>query len=147
MKATKITLIILSALLISVTMWALNESEEDRSQKVTFEDTHVVSLEEAAEFTARYRAQMDEGETKIGGMFARSAIDRIMNQDGVMGLRYYHGLNAEGENVIVLVGVDKDNRDMLHGELAEMALPCPPFCFDENELNSNVSMAKAQLNQ
>jgi len=145
MKVTKITLAILTVLFFSVTMWALTEGTEDNSKMVTFEDTHVVSLDEAAEFTARYRSQMDEGETKVGGFFARAAIDRIMSQDGVMGLRYYHGLNADGENVLVLVGVDKENRDMIHGELAEMALPCPPFCYDENPLNSNVSMAKAQL--
>lgn len=98
-------------------------------------EDHSISLSDAAEMTARYRAQMAPGQIK-GGFFGRDALEAILNQENCIGIRYYYGLDDSNKQVMVLVGVDTDENDMVNGELAERSLLCPPFCNDSNVLNS-----------
>ncbi|MCX6122556.1 MAG: hypothetical protein NTX44_13185 [Ignavibacteriales bacterium] len=65
-----------------------------------------------------------------GGTFARSAIDQILAQPGVIGLRYYFAKNADGSPTIVLVGVNTQGQAMTSAAVMEMAAPCPPDCFN-----------------
>ena len=98
-------------------------------------ENHEISLDEAALLTERYREQMEQSQIK-GGFFGRDAISAILNQDNCIGIRYYYGLDSNNKQVLVLVGVNSDENDITAGELAEISIPCPPYCGDSNVLNS-----------
>jgi hypothetical protein len=65
-----------------------------------------------------------------GGTFARSAIDQILAQPGVMGIRYYFAQTTDGTATIVLVGVNNQGQAMVTGAVEEGAILCPPYCND-----------------
>ena len=101
----------------------------------TGSENHDIGMEEAAALTARYRARMQANE-KQGGFFGRDAIEAILAQARCVGIRYYYGLDSENQRVLVLVGVDENENDLIQGDLAQAALPCPPRCSENNSLNS-----------
>jgi hypothetical protein len=51
-------------------------------------------------------------------------------------IRFYYGVNDKGEPSLVLVGVGKDDNDMVDGALMDIIIHCPPFCGDGNSLNT-----------
>jgi len=101
----------------------------------TGSEDHSISLEEASQFTANFRKTSNTGE-KIGGFFGAETFKKILDQAEVVGIRYYYGKNDDGRPVIVLCGVDANGDDLYQGELAEASQPCPPYCSEENPLNS-----------
>ena len=98
-------------------------------------EDHEITLEVAAEFTARYRNQMPTSDLK-GGFFGRDALEAILAQEHCVGIRYYYGLDGHDKQVLVLVGVLANENDMVNGLLGEAAVPCPQMCGLANELNS-----------
>jgi hypothetical protein len=98
-------------------------------------ENHEISLSEAAALTARYRQHIGTDQIK-GGFFGRDALIAILDQENCIGIRYYYGLDDNNKQVMVLVGVDAEEQDIINGELAERSLMCPPYCGDNNELNS-----------
>ena len=101
-------------------------------------EDHRISLAEGAEFTARYRAQMSPGQIK-GGFFGRDALLTLLSQEDCAGIRYYYGLDADGQQVLVLAGVDTRGNDQI-GEgfsCMEKSKPCPPDCGAANILNGD----------
>ncbi len=96
---------------------------------------HDISLEEASEMTARYRnGSLFNGFN--GGCFDKAAVQQLLDQQDCEGLRYYYGVNSVNENVLILVGVTAENKDMVDGRLLEMSVPCPNFCDDDSPLVS-----------
>ena len=70
-----------------------------------------ISHELATEFIESYK-QGHPGE--LGGyVLGRNIIDQILAQPGCMGMRFYYGLNEEGQKTLVYVGVDADGKDLL----------------------------------
>lgn len=134
-RSVKVTLaILLVGFFVSgITLFA---DSSDQTALFTGNENHYITLEEASNFTEAYRNQMQEGQT-IGGFFGRDAIEAILDQDDAVGLRVYNGMDDQGQEVLVLVGTNKDGDDMYHGKLAERSLPCPPYCGFDNPLNSN----------
>lgn len=98
-------------------------------------ENHYISLDDAAAMTERYRDQMSNTQIK-GGFFGRDAISAILEQHECIGIRYYYGLDNDNKQVLILVGVNIEGNDITSGELAEVSLPCPPYCGDNNVLNS-----------
>jgi hypothetical protein len=102
-------------------------------------EDHRIKFEDAAALTKRYRDNNPASAIK-GGFFGRKAIEQILAQDECVGIRYYHGQDASGRPVIVLVGADKDENDQVDvtsGHVCrEMAIPCPTQCGSNNMLNS-----------
>ncbi|RMG41185.1 MAG: hypothetical protein D6732_02735, partial [Methanobacteriota archaeon] len=97
---------------------------------------HSIPLDEAAAMTKRYRDKVGD-EARLGGLFAREAFDRILSQEGCVGIRFYYAEDQDGNMELILVGVDANGNDMEYGELAERIINCPPFCGWENVLNSD----------
>lgn len=95
---------------------------------------HRISLEDAAALTAKQR---DGGTHRIGdsGAFNSGPVIQLLTQPGCVGMRYYKGKNAAGEDCLVLVGVDEKGNDMVDGILLDTAFPCPPWCPDGDVLN------------
>lgn len=115
-----------------------------------------IALADAVELTQRYRKAAPASEH--GGFFWATGLQELLSQPGCVGLRYYHGLSAEGLYRIVLVGVDGNGNDITKpagqtggtrkrakSEGTTMALavtaagagqavlldhhwPCPPYC-------------------
>lgn len=88
---------------------------------------HNISREAATELTRRYREAAGK-EAQLAVFFPRDVYDRILAQPGCEGIRAYHGRGEDGEPQTILVGVDSDGNDMTGGVLAELSLPCPPYC-------------------
>lgn len=93
--------------------------------------SHRIALDEAAAQARRFR----EGQHK-GGLFLRKELDDLLAQSGCAGLRFYYGRKADGQDSLILVGVDKEGNDLVQGVVMEESFPCPPLCGDGNSLNS-----------
>jgi hypothetical protein len=94
---------------------------------------HFISLDEAVDITRRYRESGQPSRWPILG-FHRKAYERILGQDGCVGIRTYPAQHDDGRLTVVLVGVDEKGSDMTGGELAQVPFECPPFCDPESVL-------------
>lgn len=95
---------------------------------------HRIPLAEAAAMTRSWR-QRSPGATKAGAFHA-DQVRELLAQKGCVAFRVYNGVNDNGEDSYVLVGVDENDKDMTGGVLLEFHFPCPPFCDDGSALNS-----------
>ncbi len=103
----------------------------------TGNESHDISLQDAANLTANYRNQFVPGATFIKGeFFGKSAIQSLLNQDDCVGLRIYYGLDNDKVQKLVIVGVLANEDDMTNGSILEFGSPCPPYCGTVNALNS-----------
>jgi hypothetical protein len=109
---------------------------------------HIVTLTEASVLTANFRNDSTKNPIK-GGMFWKEAVERVINQPGCVGMRYYYAQQDNGTPAIVLAGVDAKGNDIVRGVLAEVSWLCPPYCSWMNELNSaeerRVSLEQKQV--
>jgi hypothetical protein len=88
-----------------------------------------IKLEEAVILTSAFQnSEIGKNQT-ISAIFEKEIISQILNQDGCKGIRIYNALNEEGEITFVLVGYDKDFKDMSDGYIADKAFNCPKNCF------------------
>jgi hypothetical protein len=101
----------------------------------TGDESKSITLTEASEMTKKYRDSLPDGSRKCG-FFGKNKLAQILNQEGCMGIRYYHGINKDGEPVIILVGADAEENDLYDGELLDFSEPCPTRCSENNPLNS-----------
>lgn len=90
----------------------------------TGKEDHSITLVDAMEMTAAFRREKIDG--PWAWFYGREAVENILAQDGVVGVRIYGGLNQEGRFSPVLVGVTADGEDLAYGVLAELTTPCPP---------------------
>ena len=114
---------------------AMPEIKERRRPMFTGNEDHDISLAEASRLTRNYRDRAGKNVIK-GGFFGQAAMQQLMDQDGVVGIRYYYAQENDGRPVMILVGVDANGNDLADGFLLERSVPCPPFCGYFNELNS-----------
>jgi hypothetical protein len=96
---------------------------------------HHVSLSSAA---AQAKAHRQGGPIRKGdtGAFNAEPIRRLLAQPGCVGVRYYKGRNQDGDDTMILVGVDSTGNDMTSGVLLNIPFLCPPFCPDDDALNT-----------
>jgi hypothetical protein len=98
-------------------------------------EDHSISIEDASALTRNYRMQAGAGAIK-GGFFGRAAIEQVLSQEGVVGIRYYYAKENNDRPVLIVVGVDENGKDLYEGFVCERAVPCPPYCGSFNPLNS-----------
>lgn len=92
---------------------------------------HSISLEEATEQTKRYCKAIEEGDPKQGllaGYFPKEAVDVILHQVNCTGIRVYNGIDKNGEETFLLVGVDSEGEDIILGIIKGYPFECPPYC-------------------
>jgi len=93
----------------------------------------VIDLDEAKKFVTAFK-------TKYPNMpkafFAGSdKLSLILEQSGCMGIRIYNGYDeSKSMTNLVLVGVDKDEKDMTDGVILERLVPCPAGCDQSSAL-------------
>ncbi len=95
----------------------------------TGKEASAITLEEARELVRRWA----EKRTALPGdptceFFGRDILDKILAQEGCVGIRVYHGRNAKGQHALVLVGTDASGAELVDGVIAEQGMPCPPYC-------------------
>lgn len=138
----QISKLIIAALLFGViAVFSINliaNTSPDDAVMFTGQEDHDITLAEGINYTSNFRAQMSENQS-LGEYFGKRAVREVLNQEGVVGIRFYKGINEKGEQVFVLVGTDKFGNDLYEGRLAEKGMPCPPYCGAESPLNSNDS--------
>lgn len=96
---------------------------------------HRIPLAAAAALTKRYRNGTAKGAQKAGAFHA-DQVRELLAQPGCVALRIYYGKQEAGEESLVLVGVDANDKELSGGVLLEFQFPCPPFCDDGSALNS-----------
>ncbi len=94
---------------------------------------HRITLAEAAALTKRHREAKVHPEKS--GAFHKDQVLALLAQPGCVGLRIYHGRNADNTPALILTGIDANDSD-LTGEILERHYPCPPVCGGANPLNS-----------
>ena len=99
-----------------------------------FEDHHI-DAQEASQLTRNYRMREGKGAVK-GQYFSRAALEQMLAQEDVVGMRYYYTRSNEGKLGLVLVGVKEDGEDLVNGFVCGNAIPTSPFCTEKNALNS-----------
>lgn len=97
---------------------------------------HRILLDDAKKMTAKYRKSKNFN-GQYGGFFGKAALIAMLEQNDCAGIRYYYGINDDENPVIVLVGATPDNIDLVDGELAEMAIPCPSVCDADSPLKND----------
>jgi hypothetical protein len=70
-----------------------------------------ISHELAADFVKAYE-QARPGEIR-GYHLGRNIIDQILAQPGCAGMRFYYGLNEDGQKTLVYVGIDAEGNDLV----------------------------------
>jgi hypothetical protein len=111
------------------------EIRERRRPMFTGNEDHDIMLGDAASLTRNFRERAGKNAIK-GGFFGQAALQQLLDQEGVVGIRYYYGQENDGRPVLVLVGVDATGNDLIEGFILERSVPCPPYCGFFNELNS-----------
>lgn len=87
---------------------------------------HDISLTESREMINRYR-RAHPGEIHAAA-FTKLAFERLLAQDGCVGIRFYFGADASGMPALIGVGVDAEGNDLDEGDLMDKGFPCPPWC-------------------
>lgn len=98
-------------------------------------EDHTISLDEAGTLTRNYRMAAGRGAVK-GRYFSRVAIEQLLMQEDVVGMRYYYAEDPQGHPQMVIVGVDAQGQDLTEGFVFGNGLPVSRFHEESNQLNS-----------
>lgn len=89
-----------------------------------------VSLSDASSWTENYR-NSSTGSINAH-FFGKDHFTAILSQKGCVGIRIYYALDENGNQCLVMVGVDADENDLCNGYIAERGTICPPYCGSGN---------------
>jgi hypothetical protein len=86
-----------------------------------------ISLIQAQKLVNDFRTKFP---TQIKGEFVGSnRVNDILDQENCMGIRIYNGYDEiEKRLSLVLVGVDRNGKDMTAGVIMDRLMPCPATC-------------------
>ncbi len=118
----------------AVTTFLTVQQSGAQQLKYTGREDHAITVDQAVKFIGNFRNKPVAPNTK-GAYFGRNIFDKILSQNGCVGIRYYYAATDSGVPTIVLVGVDSTGNDQMNGILGEMTYPCPPWCAPTNALN------------
>lgn len=86
----------------------------------------------AANWTRNYREKAEpdpvQGVVIKGHFFGREILQKILDQDGCMGIRMYYARDEKGQQQLILVGATAEGEDMTGGTIADKSRFCPPDC-------------------
>lgn len=92
-----------------------------------------ISVEEAQAMISRYRTKFETQDGSDTPSITRSVfsgreiIQTILDQKECVGIRFYFS-ERDGYQDLVMIGVDKDENDLVKGVIADRTKPCPPSC-------------------
>lgn len=85
-----------------------------------------INLDLAKIWTNNYRLQHQND--VYAHLLGKDKVMQILTQQDCEGIRIYKALNDEGNEKVILTGVDLNGNDMANGLLVEYSKPCPPAC-------------------
>lgn len=97
---------------------------------------HRITLDQAAALTKQYRVMHKGAYADAAGAFNAGPVLQLLQQKGCVGIRTYRAELESGASTLVLVGVDENGNDMVEGIILDNVFPCPPYCSDDNALNT-----------
>jgi len=87
----------------------------------------MVDLSDAAGWTKTYRNSSNyDGVNAI--FYGKNKLNTLLGQEGCVGIRIYKGIDDSGVPVMVLVGTDANENDILGSYVLERGTPCPQNC-------------------
>jgi hypothetical protein len=102
------------------------EPAPDEKAVFTGNEQHQITTETALQYVANYHSM--SGEQLTAGFMGRNIFEKILAQDGAVGIRIYNARLENGAPTYVIVGVDKEGNDLIGGVIGEDVLSCPPIC-------------------
>jgi len=93
--------------------------ETKRKPVITGNEGGPIKLDEAASWTKNYRDR-HPGET-ISQFFGKEILERILAQEGCLGIRFYYAIDHDGKKHLVITGVVSDGNDQINEEPHEDA--------------------------
>jgi hypothetical protein len=103
----------------------------------TGNESHIITLTEATEWTKNYRESVPLETPKIKAhFFGINKLNQILSQEGCVGIRAYYAIDDDGEKQLVLVGAMANEEDMYEGVILDRSVPCPTQCATLSPLNS-----------
>ncbi|MEO5641909.1 MAG: hypothetical protein ABIQ40_00550 [Bacteroidia bacterium] len=96
----------------------------------TGNEGEAITLSEASEWTANYRAADPTGIKAF--FYGKAILNSILAQEYCVGIRIYYAIDDDGGKQLVLVGVDASGNDQTSGIVADRGAPCPSYCDTGN---------------
>ncbi len=132
------TLAVASIVLVAIFIAVTSAVSTANRTMFTGDEHHQVTTDQAARWTSEYQKTMGDGQL-VAGYFGKNIFDKILKQEDAVGIRIYKAKHDNGDEVLVLVGVDGKGNDIVSGVVGENILPCPPFCAGDNTFMSGTS--------
>lgn len=92
----------------------------------------------AKKWTSNFRSKANASDEILAHYFGFEIIQKILGQEGCVGIRIYYALDDNGEKKLLLVGVDSKGENLLPLEggrtsddgdvVADYSYPCPDYC-------------------
>jgi hypothetical protein len=95
-----------------------------------------ISLEQATSWIKSWRNSVPKDPAKAH-LIAKQALLDVMQPDDVVAVRAYMGVDDNGVQKVILVGVNANGKDLIDENhiLVDKSRPCPPDCdVDESPL-------------
>jgi len=95
---------------------------------------NTITLEKAQNWSARWKEEQSKGTEAPVTAFLIPGIDvtQVMNEDKVIDVRAYLGIDETNTERLMIVGVDADGNDMIDDSkgfyIYDFTIPCPPNC-------------------
>jgi hypothetical protein len=109
-------------------------SETDTNKTGIAENT--ISLKTAQDWARTWRSN-PENKVKAH-LIPQIDVKQLLAEDKVVDIRAYIGVDEEGKNKLMLVGVDIDGNDLINEEkgqyIYDFTRPCPDTCAFESPL-------------
>jgi hypothetical protein len=94
-----------------------------------------ISLTQGHAITTAFRTAYPSAPVKAE-YFGRKILEMILAQEECVGIRSYNGIDADGLQSSVIVGVDASGNDIVNGVLGDRSFKSPPYNSATNALNS-----------
>ncbi|MBD0254319.1 MAG: hypothetical protein ICV83_01265 [Cytophagales bacterium] len=101
----------------------------------TGDEAEQIPLNQAARWTRNYR-EKHPGETKAH-FFGRNLVQKILDQEGCMGIRLFYALDDDSQKQLIMVGANAEANNQVDGVIADRGFPCPDQCGQTDALNSD----------
>jgi hypothetical protein len=99
----------------------------------TGKEQHQITLEEAIKLISNFRNKQS-GDVIKAHYFGKEALQKLLDQEGCVGIRIYYAAQDDGTPELVIVGVDENGKDLEEGVILERNYPCPPYCDEKSKL-------------
>jgi ABC-type dipeptide/oligopeptide/nickel transport system permease subunit len=127
-KKIVVTVSILSIIAIALFIYpSINQSV--RAEQVNFAGykNQSISFQEAKSLIKTFQ-RITASDAVIAQYFGKNIVDKILAQPGCVGVRMYYGKHTNGKPGMIIMGVDKNGKDIVSGVLAGPVTICPPYC-------------------